>query len=52
MYGIDRLNLGDPAVELEYDSEWLLAQHREVHMSNEKYINNTIKRESNVLYNF
>ena len=29
VYGIDRLNLGDPAVESESDSEWLHAHRRE-----------------------
>ena len=33
-YDIDRLNIGDPAVELENDSKWILAQLREVHTSN------------------
>ena len=51
-YGVESLNLGNPAVESENDSKLLLAQLREVQMANKKYINNSIKRECNVPYNF
>ena len=48
-YGIEHLNLVDPAVESENESEWLLIQRREGHMSHIKYRNNSIKHECNVL---
>ena len=51
-YGIDRLNIGDPAVESENESERVLMQHKEGHMANKKYGNNNIKRDCNVLSNF
>ena len=34
IYGIDRLNLGEPAHDLENNSKWLLAQNREGQMAN------------------
>ena len=51
-YGIERLNLVDPAVESENESEWLLIQRREGHMSHIKYRNNSIKHECNILSTF
>ena len=35
IYGIDRQNLVEPAVESESDSEWILAHRREGQMANE-----------------
>ena len=52
IYGIDRLNLGDPAVESESDSESILAHRRKYQMENKEYRNNSIKRQCNVLSNF
>ena len=34
IFGIDCLNLGDPLVESEGGSEWILANHRLGHMEN------------------
>ena len=50
-YGIDRLNIGNPAVESENDSERVLMQHKEGHMANKKCGNNSIKLDCNVLSN-
>ena len=36
VYGIDQLNLGDPAVESESDSKWLQADCREGKTENKK----------------
>ena len=51
-YGIDCLNLGDPAVESENFSKQLLAQRREGHMAHKKYSNNSIKHEFHILTHF
>ena len=48
-YGIERINLCDPAVNLESNSKRILAHCREGQMANKKYINNSIKRECKVL---
>ena len=52
IYGIDRMNLGEPAHDLEIDSKLILAQLMEVHMTDKENRNNCTKRECNVLYSF
>ena len=51
VYGVDHLNVGDPAVKSEGDSKWLLVHRREGQMANKEYRNNIIKRECNVISN-
>ena len=51
-YGINCLNLAEPANDLESDSECLLGQYKEGHMANKSYINNSTKCECNMIYNF
>ena len=49
-YGLEHLNLGEPAQDSENDSECLLTKIRESQRAKNK--NNSIKRKCNVLSNF
>ena len=51
-YGINPLNLGKPAHELDSDSGWLLEQCRKVQTENRKDRNNSTKCEGNLLSYF
>ena len=51
-YRVDLMNLGQPANDLESESESLLTQCREGQMEKKNYRNNCTKHEYTVLTNF